>query len=263
MPENRRSPRRTRARIAAAAACAGVAGAVVVLPATGAQAAQCWYGSCFSYVSGQQYATATGASVEMYQADPSGVESTGHSLQELSLQSTDSTTTADTVEIGWSVDPGTFGDYRPHLFVYHWIDGQGQCYDGCGFVQVSSSVRPGMAVTPGASADFAWMYSEGDWWAYYDGVAFGYFPGSIWGGAFTSAVNIQAFGEVAAPSLPGCTQMGDGVLGSSSGSSWISGFQLYGSSSEPRFTVSATDPGDYDADSVTATSFDLGGPGGC
>lgn len=252
-----------RARIAAAVLSVAAVGAMVVLPADSASAAQCWFGSCYSYVSGRQGVTATGASVTMYQASPKGVSAEGHSLQELALQSSSDTTTANTIEVGWTVDPGVNRDYRPHLFVYHWVNGQGSCYNGCGFVQVSSTVRAGMALTSGASGTFALRYYAGNWWAYYNNVAFGYFPGSLWGGAFSSAQSVTAFGEVAAPSLPGCTQMGDGVYGSAAGSSWISDYQLYGTSSQPQFTVKATDPYYYDYGSATGTSFHLGGPGGC
>ena len=234
-----------------------------MLPAGSAHAATCWFGSCFSYVSGRQFAAATGASITMYQAAPAGVTSDGHSLQELALQSTNSTTTANTVEIGWTVDPGTNGDYQPHLFVYHWVNGQGTCYNGCGFVSTSSTVKPGMALTPGATGTFTLYNYGGDWWAYYNNVAFGYFPGSLWNGTFTSTYSISAFGEVAADGQTSCTQMGDGAYGSAGGSSWISDYQLYGSTSQPRLTVTATDPSYYNAGSVTPTSFNLGGPGAC
>lgn len=267
MPSRKsRNGRRTRiggiSGIGAAVVSVAAAGAVV-LPATSAHAATCWFGSCFSYVTGRQNAAATGASVSMYQASPSGVTSDGHSLQELALQSSSDTTTANTVEIGWTVDPGVNGDYRPHLFVYHWVNGQGSCYNGCGFVQTSSTVRAGMALSPGSTGTFTLYNYGGNWWAYYNNVPFGYFPGSLWNGAFTTAYSIASFGEVAASSQPSCTQMGDGVYGSNSGSSSISDFQLYGSSSAPRFTMTETDPSSYNYGSVTGTSFNLGGPGGC
>lgn len=261
------SPKRSftghRARITAAVLSAAAIGAAVVLPAGNAEAAQCWFGSCFSYVSGRQNTTATGASVTMYQAAPGGVSADGHSLQELALQSSGDTTVANTIEVGWTVDPGTNGDYQPHLFVFHWVDGQGTCYNGCGFVQVSSTVRAGMALTPGTSGTFALVDYSGNWWAYYNNVPFGYFPGSLWGGAFTAAHSVSAFGEIAADNAPSCTDMGDGAYGSSGGSSWISNYQLYGSSSQPYFTVKVTDPYYYNSGSVTATSFSLGGPGAC
>ena len=261
MPSTR-VPGTRRSRIAAAVLSAAAAGAVV-LPASSAHAATCWFGSCYSYVTGRQYTNTTGASVTMYQAAPARVAGDGHSLQELALQTTGGTASANTIEIGWTVDPGVNGDYQPHLFVFHWINGQPTCYNGCGFVQVSTTVRAGMAVSAGSSASFALRYYAGNWWAYYNNVPFGYFPGSEWGGAFTSAQVVSAFGEVSADTQPSCTQMGDGVYGSASGSSWISNYQLYGSSSQPQFSVSATDPSYYNYGSASATSFHLGGPGAC
>ena len=246
--------------VTAATVAAGVVSAVV-LPAPAAQAATCWYGSCFSYVAGSQTTTATGAAVTMLQATPTldGRQPGGHSLQELALQNSAQTST---VEVGWTVDSQLDGDSLPHLFVYHWVAGQESCYNGCGFVQVSDSVRPGMAVASGVAADYAVLYSGGNWWIYYNSQAVGYFPGSLWGGSYTSAQLVTAFGEVAATDPTSCTQMGDGRFGSGSGSSWIADFQLFGSSDAPSLTVSATDPGEYDAGSATATSFQLGGPGG-
>lgn len=249
------------ARVTAAALTATTVGAAVMLPASTAHAApadRCWFDACYSYVTGQQYTDTQGASITMLQAAPANVAANGHSLQELALQSAGGTAVANTIEIGWTVDPGVNGDYQPHLFVYHWIAGQGTCYNGCGFVQVSDTVRAGMALTPGASGSFALQNYQGNWWAYYNGVPFGYFPGSEWGGSFTSAQSVSAFGEVANNQ---CTAMGDGAYGSSAGSSWIADYQLYGSSSAPYLTVTSTDPSIYNAGSVTGTSFRLGGPG--
>ncbi|KAA2252421.1 DUF239 domain-containing protein [Solihabitans fulvus] len=260
----RRNTSTPKSLLAAAAIAVATTAATLLLPAGDANAATCWFGSCYSYVTGRQHTTTSGAGVTMYQAAPANVSANGHSLQELALQNTNSTTTADTVEIGWTIDPGTYGDYQTHLFVFFWINGQPQCYNaGCGFVQVSSTVTAGMTLTPGTYGSFALRNYNGDWWAYYNNVPFGYFPGSEWGGAFTTAHTVSAFGEVSAPSQPSCTQMGDGVFGSQSGASSISNYQLYGSSSQPYFAVTATDPSYYDAGSATPTSFRLGGPGGC
>ncbi|PYC79498.1 DUF239 domain-containing protein [Streptomyces tateyamensis] len=249
-------------RTAGAALAAATLAATILLPATSAQAAQCWYGACFSYVTGRQQTTATGAAVTMQVADPANVAADGHSLQELALQSAGGTASGNTVEIGWTVDPQVNGDYRPHLFVFHWINGQPTDYN-TGFVQTSGTARPGMALTPGSPVRLAWWNSNGNWWAYLNGSPIGYFPGSDWNGAFGTAQIISAFGEVAADGQTSCTQMGDGTFGSRSGSSWISGYQLYGSADQPRFTVTASDPTSYNFGAVGATSFRLGGPGGC
>ncbi len=232
-------------------------------PPSGSETGKCWYGACYSYVTGRQYTDTTGASVNMEQASPANVAADGHSLQELSLQNSDDTTTANTIEIGWTVDPGANGDYQPHLFVYHWINGHQTCYNGCGFVQVSTSVTAGMALAPGRTGTFGLRFNQGNWWAYYNDVAFGYFPESAWSGAFTSAQVISAFGEVSADKEPSCTQMGNGVFGSKNGASSISGYKLFGATDQPDFQVSATDPNSYNYGSVTGTSFSLGGPGAC
>ncbi|MFJ7248755.1 neprosin family prolyl endopeptidase [Kitasatospora sp. NPDC098652] len=253
---------RPRPRTTAAALTAATIAATILLPATTAHAAQCWFGACFSYVTGRQQTTTAGAAVTMYVADPTGVPANGHSLQELSLQSTGGTVSGNTVEIGWTVDPQVNGDYLPHLFVFHWINGQPTSYN-TGFVPTSSTVRPGMALPPGGSVRLAWWNSNGNWWAYYDNTPIGYFPGSTWSGTFTTAQIVSAFGEVAADSQTSCTQMGDGLYGSQAGSSSISDYQLYGSSDQPRFTVSATDPSYYNYGAASATSFRLGGPGAC
>ncbi|MEV6009694.1 neprosin family prolyl endopeptidase [Streptomyces sp. NPDC051976] len=248
----------SRRRILTALSAAPALALALLLPAQSAHATTCWYGSCFSYVSGQQEVSATGASVTMTQATPQVTG--GHSLQELALRTDDRSAI---VEVGWTVDPAVNGDYQPHLFVYHWVDNQTSCYNGCGFVPASSSVRAGMTVRSGTSATFTIANYGGDWWVYYNNQAFGYFPGSLWSGRFTAAQNVSAFGEVADSGQTSCDDMGNGQYGSGSGASAISGYQVYGASAAPYLSVSATDPGRYNSGHVTATSFTLGGPGAC
>ncbi|WP_035850243.1 neprosin family prolyl endopeptidase [Kitasatospora azatica] len=220
----------------------------------------CWFGACYDYVSGRQKTDAAGASIRMLQASPEVKpgDTQSHSLQELALQSADQ---KSTVEIGWTVDLGLNGDLRPHLFVYHWVDGAESCYNGCGFVQVSRTVKPGMAVRTGAAARFAIQNFGGDWWLFYNSQPVGYFPGSLWNGSYTRAQTITAFGEVAHADGATCEDMGNGLTGAARGSSWIDEFQLADSTDDPQLTVSATSPGLYDAGRGTATSFHLGGAG--
>lgn len=220
----------------------------------------CWYGACYDYVSGRQITDVAGASVRMLQAAPEikPGDTESHSLQELALQSADR---LSTVEIGWTVDLGLNGDTRPHLFVYHWVNGQESCYNGCGFVQVSRSAKPGMRVGAGSSATFAIQNVGGDWWVYYNDKAVGYFPGSLWNGAYRRAQVVTAFGEVAHATDATCEDMGNGRSGSSFRSTWIDDFNLIGSTDTPALTVSSTSPALYDAGSATPTSFHLGGAG--
>ncbi|MFE9427366.1 neprosin family prolyl endopeptidase [Kitasatospora sp. NPDC006697] len=275
-------PRTAAAVMAAAALCSGLLGVAPAVAATpvaataapapppsmppvAAPAANgpiCWYGACYDYVSGHQWTDTTGAQVLMkIEAPVVNPARTGeHSLQEIALQNTARTST---VEIGWTVDPELNGDSRPHLFVYHWVDGQESCYNGCGFVQVSPAVQPGMPLPPHAAASFAIRNIHGDWWTFLDGLPVGYFPGSLWNGTYRSAQLVSVFGEVAenTADTPSCTQMGDGRYGTDGGSSWIRDYRIDGTADRPNLTVSATSPTHYDAGAVTATSFRLGGPG--
>jgi hypothetical protein len=94
----------------------------------------------------------------------------------------------------------------------------------------------------------------------------GYFPDSLWSGAFTNVTNVQVFGEVATDVGAAPTaQMGDGILGWQAGSALVNGYQLFGSSTPAAFTdafETATYPEyDYAVGPVTSTSFGYGGPG--
>ena len=236
-----------------------------VLPpasATNGSGPVCWYGACYDYVSGRQFTDATGVSVLMKVESPvvNTASTEEHSLQEIALQNTARTST---VEIGWTVDPQLNGDSRPHLFVYHWVDGQESCYNGCGFVQVSPAIRPGMPLPSHMAANFAIRNISGDWWVFFQNLPVGYFPGSLWSGGYKTAQVVSVFGEVAedVSDSPSCTQMGNGRFGSDGGSSWIRDYRVFGSTDEPRLTVTATSPSQYGFGAVTPTSFRLGGPG--
>ncbi len=233
------------------------------LPALSAAAGTgpvCWFGACYDYVSGRQTTDAAGASIRMLQADPEvkPQDKESHSLQELALQSADR---RSTVEIGWTVDLGLNGDTRPHLFVYHWVNGAETCYNGCGFVPVSRTFKPGMPLRAGTAARFTIRNLAGDWWMFYNHHAVGYFPGSLWHGSYTRAQVITAFGEVAHAAGTSCEDMGNGRPGTSRRSSWIAGFRLIGSADTAGVKVTSTSPDLYDAGHVTSTSFHLGGPG--
>ena len=65
-----------------------------------------------------------------------------HSLAELAVLSSDG---QQIVEVGWTVDRGLNGDDDPHLFVFHWVDGVGTCYNGCGFVPITDGSNLGDA----------------------------------------------------------------------------------------------------------------------
>lgn len=225
----------------------------------------CYYGACYNYVAGRQYAWyATGASVELWRGQPNldPADANSHSLQELAVQSSDA---LQIVEIGWTVDRSLNGDNAPHLFVYHWVDGIPTCYNGCGFVQTSTAVVPGMKLASGGFSTFRIEHVGDRWQLSLDGTMFGYFPDSLWGSSvFSQPLLLQTFGEVASTSTPTCNQMGTGKFAESSASSAITGFTLLGPTPTPVDLAPAllvTTPEWYDASRVEPDGFWLGGPG--
>ena len=203
--------------------------------------------------------------------DPADPEA--HSLQELAIQSPG---LDQIVEIGWTVDRSLNGDIAPHLFVFHWVDGEPTCYNGCGFVQTPTRIVPGMELPSGGFSTFQIEHNDVDrrWEFSLDGTMFGYFPDSLWSGSSDPDWGttfrlrfFQTFGEVASiTSSPPCNQMGTGKFAESPASSAISGFTLLGPTPTeedlfmPGFLLQTT-PEWYNIDRVTPTGFWLGGPG--
>ena len=238
--------------------------AAVTPPADGSI---CYFGACYNYVAGRQYAYyATGASVELWRArpdlDPNDANS--HSLEELALQSSDG---LQIVEVGWTVDRGLNGDVAPHLFIFHWVDGVPTCYNGCGFVQTSTRVVPGEKLPSDGYSKVQINHVGDEWQISLDGTMFGYFPDSLWNGTvFSQPLLIQAFGEVASTSTPTCNQMGTGMFAESPASASIEGFTLLGPTVSPTDLFApgyelVTTPEWYDASHLQPTGFWLGGPG--
>jgi hypothetical protein len=121
--------------------------------------------------------------------------SDSHSLAEIAVQSADR---RQIVEVGWTVSRLLNGDENPRLFVYHWVDGAGTCYNGCGWVQASATRFPGMRLAyDGTASQYMIQFREGNWWIGYQGEWIGYFPALLWNGIFTQSGVIQWFGELA------------------------------------------------------------------
>ena len=77
-------------------------------------------------------------------------------------------------------------DANPHLFVFHWVNGLPACYNGCGWVQVSTRRYPGMVVTATSTPQqYAIESYQGNWWIWYQSEWIGYFPGSLWNNSYT------------------------------------------------------------------------------
>jgi hypothetical protein len=222
----------------------------------------CYYGACFYYSGAAQSGmTASGASATFSQVTPSVGRYDAHSLIEMAAQSADG---KQIVEIGETVDPGVNHDRLSHLFVYHWVNGVGTCYNGCGFVSTSKSPAVGGKLSIGATATFSIQYVSAKWIVSYNGKQLGYFPESLWHGKYVSTGLVQVFGEVAgsATRLPK-SQMGNGVLGSKPKSAGISNFKLLGTKVPPRLQsyVIGGSATTYTDGYLASTGMHLGGPG--
>jgi Neprosin len=212
----------------------------------------------FYYGGALQFATADGAQGTYVVADPTVTDC--HSLAELAVQSTDGN---QIVEVGWTVDPGLFSidPTQAHLFVYHWVNRQESCYDGCGFKDTGKLA--GKTLPVGSTQVFEIEYLNGNWEILDNDVEVGYFPGDLWKTPFTQAGLVQWFGEVAAgaKTTAPCSQMGNGQFGSSAGADTISNLELIdGPAVSPSLNI--TNASYYDATYATNT-LSFGGPGGC
>ncbi|GAA0523663.1 hypothetical protein GCM10010172_00030 [Paractinoplanes ferrugineus] len=166
----------------------------------------------YTYARGWEEATTSGLYATVMVSKPYLADGDFHSLAELSVQTKDRKT-LNAVEVGWTVDRVTNGDDDPHLFVYRWVNGKPSCYNNCGFVQYSKSVKPGDTLAPGTPRKFGIQHTNGGWWVAFESEWLGFYPDSIWeneGIKFVQTEAVQTFGEVAATSDTPKTCMGNG-----------------------------------------------------
>jgi hypothetical protein len=216
----------------------------------------------YFYNAGSQLAETDGYYATAIVGKPTLALSDYHTLAELALQSADGN---QIVEVGWNVDRVVNGDTDPHLFVYHWVNHQTSCYNGCGFVQYSPTVAPGATLTNGAAKRFGIQYFNGAWWIAYDSEWIGYFPESLWTSQGVPSFNrsglIQTFGEVASASTTPCTGMGNGLLGLLLNSAMLSSVSyLNGPAVNLNIWSSSSY---YQVNALSSRTFRYGGPGAC
>ena len=182
-----------------------------------------------------------------------------HSLAELALQSADG---QQIVEVGWTVDRLVNGDEDPHLFVYHWVNRQPSCYNGCGFQPYSKNVFPGSTLPLNTTKRFGIQYYNGAWWIAYDTEWIGYFPEQLWndqGVTFNRSGLVQAFGEVAGTTSWPCTAMGTGSPPESTDSALLASVAYLNGPTVSLSIRSTTDL--YRVAPLSARSFRYGGTG--
>jgi len=214
----------------------------------------------FCHAGTYQYVTADGAYMSTPVESPTVYSGDYHSLAELAVESSDG---QQIIEIGWTVDP-TQWDQTPRLFIYHWVNGVGSCYHGCGFVSNSTTITPGMALTASSTpVQFAIEYYQGNWWYGYNGTWFGYLPGSLWSGGYTQSGLVQEFGEVASTTATPCTDMGNGYLGTNASAAPVTGIGYYNTTTAVSLATTSDDPTLYNSQVSSTNSFRYGGPGAC
>jgi len=222
----------------------------------------------YQYGIGKQTATTDGVAANFKIAKPTVKSTDYHSLAEIAIESADE---QQIVEIGWTVDPTTFSGSSapsaPHLFAYHWVNGQETCYNGCGYVAYSgATVAVGADLTSviGQELTFAIQNTGTAWWLGYNGQWIGYFPLTIWSGATPPATFAhgglnQLFGEVALSTPTSCTDMGNGLPSSDSGSARVAS-TTYVNGPTVSLTVGSTHA-NYPTTVITARTFRYGGTG--
>lgn len=217
----------------------------------------------FLYADANQLAAADGTFADVRVEQPVVGPQDFHSNAEVAAESADG---RQVVEIGWIVDHDLNGDGQPHLFVFHWVNGVGACYNGCGWVPLARApFVAGQALPVGATMRFEIQHVTGDtpgWQLGLDAIPIGEFPDSLWNDTYTRLGLAQWFGEVAASaSQPPCTAMGDGELASSPTSAQFSGIGFVNGPATNFTATVVTDPALYTVDRIAPDAFHFGGPG--
>ena len=224
-------------------------------PVAGARQVSYHYSSAF------QYAETDGTYANLVIGRPYLDKADYHTLAEIAVQSADG---RQIVEVGWTVDRGVNGDEDPHLFVYHWVDGQETCYNGCGFKQYSKAVVPGDTVPYGVSKQFGIQYFNGAWWIAYDTEWIGYFPEALWndqGVKFSRSGLVQIFGEVASTTAKPCSEMGNGQTPDKTTAAKAASISFLNGPAEQMNVRATSDV--YSVNALSARTFRFGGPGAC
>ncbi|KAL8262498.1 hypothetical protein R6Q59_023847 [Mikania micrantha] len=134
----------------------------------------------------------------------------------------------NTIEAGWQVYPGLYGDSSTRLFIFWTSDGyqRRKCYNlGCpGFIQTSNEIALGGTLSPISQVDgsqyemtvLIWKDRKGgDWWMKFGETLVGYWPASLFTSLRESASTVEWGGEVVNLKSDGhhtTTDMGSGYF---------------------------------------------------
>jgi hypothetical protein len=167
----------------------------------------------YHYNVGAQDAVTQGIYANLTINKPALAKEDYHTLAELAVVQTSADKISQAVEVGWTVDRAVNKDEDPHLFVFSWVNSKPRCYNGCGFVQYSKTIRPGDTLPLDTTKRFGIEFHDAAWWIAYDTEWVGYFPAKEWTVDFSTTTSVKVYGEVASLSETPCTDMGNGQLG--------------------------------------------------
>jgi hypothetical protein len=197
-----------------------------------------------------------------------------HSLAEIAVQ--DGPSNEQIVEVIVTKDPVVCGFSDPCLAGFHWINGQGTCYN-CNFIDYGANpVNLGANVSSwvGTAKQIGIQYFNGNWWLSAGGGWIGYYEGTRWsspppgygsGVSFVDSNFTQFFGEVVVD-VPGSqnSDMGSGTHGNTGAlpaAYFGSVAYLGGPGSSPTLSNVVTDATRYSVGVASARTFYFGGPG--
>jgi hypothetical protein len=188
-----------------------------------------------------------------------------HSLGEIAVEGgTGNTDDNQIVEVGYRKDHTGL-----KLFVYHWVNDTGTCYNGCGWVDYGpTTTNAGDDITAhaGSNKKMGIQYFGGNWWINYGNEWIGYYPGTIWSGAspastFTRANYTQLFGEIAHDTTSAkCTDMGNGNQ-AGVGAAYFAGTGFIAGPAVALVANTTTDSSAWSLNMLSGTAFYYGGPG--
>ena len=145
-----------------------------------------------------------------------------------------------TVEMGWHRDEA-FGS-GPRLFIYinkdHYkSNGEpgGDCYN-CVTPIVGATYTQNQELAVGKTYQFSTAYGQGKWWFGVGSNWIAYEPESFWSNKFTSATWLPMWGEVYDTTGP-TSQMGNGIIGTTTGSLVMNNPYLYFEGGNSLFTT--------------------------
>jgi hypothetical protein len=226
----------------------------------------CSSGSCYYFASvGVLGASTTGVSAKFSQSRPKVGAQDRYSGAMVSVSSANG---KQGLEFGWWVSKAAFNDTVPHLAFNAIVDDTPLCLNTCGFVPISKTPHGGSGVAIGKLGTYTIKLVKSRWVLVYNGTVIGYFPTSLWKGKLNRSQFEGAFGVVASssPTAPH-SQMGNGVVGTSSRSAKMVAFKLIHTVGKPQFSYGSDNApskykvGLYKPGCTNSCNMHFGGPG--